>query len=179
MKVTPSSATCETWSLLMSMNCGMNAPKNTSTLGFESSTTKPCRKNPPRGGGGGALAQAIGDHQRHDRASQQRQRDAGGEKGEIDLKGHERTRGCLKRQFDYARSYRTGEAASLPLSPCGRGWLREAKTGEGSRSIVGKRPLIRHGLRIADARHRRPFSRTAAEGRLWPPSPTRGDFAPH
>src|SRR5665647_1138358 len=34
----------------MSMNCGMNAPKNTSTLGFDSSTTNPCRKNPPRGG---------------------------------------------------------------------------------------------------------------------------------
>ena len=41
---------------LMSMNCGMNAPKNTSTFGFDSSTRKPCRKNPPRGGGGGASA---------------------------------------------------------------------------------------------------------------------------
>src|SRR6266404_8942836 len=51
MKVEPSSATCEKWSLLRSMNCGMNAPKNTSTLGLESSTTKPCRKNPARGGG--------------------------------------------------------------------------------------------------------------------------------
>src|ERR1700682_4728106 len=63
MKVTPSSATCEIWSLLMSINCGMNAPKNTSTLGFESSTTKPCRKNPPRGGGGGssALTPSTGD----------------------------------------------------------------------------------------------------------------------
>src|ERR1019366_7183510 len=30
--------------------------KNTSTLGLESSTRKPCRKNPPRGGGGGASA---------------------------------------------------------------------------------------------------------------------------
>src|SRR5258707_11159980 len=27
-------------------------------------------------------------------------------------------------------------------------------------------PLIRHGLRIADAKHRRPATRTAAEGRL-------------
>src|SRR5665213_152569 len=27
-----------------------------------------------------------------------------------------------------------GEARALPLSPCGRGWLREAKTGEGSLS---------------------------------------------
>src|SRR5664280_3890069 len=34
----------------MSMNCGRKAPKNTSTLGLLSSTTNPCRKNPPRGG---------------------------------------------------------------------------------------------------------------------------------
>src|SRR5258705_3762415 len=33
------------------------------------------------------------------------------------------------------------------LSPCGRGGLREAKTGEGSRSIDRPQPLIRHGLR--------------------------------
>src|SRR5258708_14910510 len=39
--------------------------------------------------------------------------------------------------------------------PCGRGWLREAKTGEGFRSIDSPQPLIRHGLRIADAKHRR------------------------
>ena len=137
----------------MSMNCGMKAPKNTSTLGFESSTRKPCRKNPPRGGGGGdrlhtlhgntnqldaepdqiggagephpvepvahrrhqrgqpdrddadhdrqarlragdvdqrragAVPQPVGDHQRHHRTRKQRQRDAGGDKGEIELEG--------------------------------------------------------------------------------------------
>lgn len=50
MKVAPSSATCGKWGWLMSMNCGMNAPKKISTLGFDSSTRKPCRKKPPRGG---------------------------------------------------------------------------------------------------------------------------------
>src|SRR6266478_1777544 len=93
MKVTPSSATCEKWSLLMSMNCGMNAPKNTSTLGLDSSTTNPCRKNPPRGGGGG--------------------------EGEIEVKGHWGTRGWIKRQFDYARScsrWKAGALLSLPLA---------------------------------------------------------------
>mgnify|MGYP003352632076 CR=1 FL=1 len=53
MKVMPSSATCGRCGFSMSINCGMNAPKNTSTFGFESSTRKPCRKKPPRGGGGG------------------------------------------------------------------------------------------------------------------------------
>jgi hypothetical protein len=33
------------------------------------------------------------------------------------------------------------------LSPCGRGCLREAMAGEGSRPLVLKHPLIRHGLR--------------------------------
>ena len=37
----------------------------------------------------GAVAQAVGDHQRHDRSRQQRQRDAGGDKGEIELKRHD------------------------------------------------------------------------------------------
>ena len=139
----------------MSMNCGMNAPKNTSTFGLASSTRNPCRKNPPRGGGGGAsasdaldrrpdqldaepdqiggagkahpvepvahgrhqrgqpdrdnadhdrkprldagdidqrragaVAQPVGDEQRDHRTRQQRQRDAGGDEGEIDLQGH-------------------------------------------------------------------------------------------
>src|SRR5260370_28330106 len=50
------------------------------------------------------------------------------------------------------------------LSPCGRGCLREAKTGEGALA-AGGRPVIRRGLRIADAKHRR-SKRTAAIGRL-------------
>jgi len=36
-------------------------------------------------------------------------------------------------------------------------------------------PSSGNGLRIADAKHRRPYLRTAANGRLWPPSPTRGE----
>ena len=36
----------------------------------------------------GAVPQAVGDQQRHHRTRQQRQRDAGGDKGEIGLKGH-------------------------------------------------------------------------------------------
>jgi hypothetical protein len=36
----------------------------------------------------GAVPQAVGDHQRHHRTRQQRQRNARGDKGEIDLKGH-------------------------------------------------------------------------------------------
>ena len=35
----------------------------------------------------GAVAQAVGDHQRDHRSRQQRQRDAGGDKGEIELEG--------------------------------------------------------------------------------------------
>ena len=34
-----------------------------------------------------------GDHQRHDRTRQQRQRDAGGDEGEIDLQGHDKPPG--------------------------------------------------------------------------------------
>jgi len=37
----------------------------------------------------GAVTQAVGDHQRHDRTGQDRQRDAGGDIGEIDLKRHD------------------------------------------------------------------------------------------
>src|SRR5260370_15463332 len=40
----------------------------------------------------GAVPQTIGDHQRHDRTRQQRQRDAGRDEGEIELKGHGGTR---------------------------------------------------------------------------------------
>src|SRR5216684_1886168 len=42
-------------------------------------------------------------------------------------------------------------------APFGRGCLSEAKAGEGVMSLVVSRPLIRHGLRIADAKHRRPI----------------------
>jgi len=33
------------------------------------------------------------------------------------------------------------------VAPCGRGWLREAKAGEGFWSIDSPQPLICHGLR--------------------------------
>ena len=44
----------------------------------------------------GAVPQTVGDQQRHHRTRQQRQRDAGGDKGEIGLKGH----GELRRASD-------------------------------------------------------------------------------
>src|SRR5712692_2347505 len=61
----------------------------------------------------------------------------------------------------------------LSLSPCGRGWPRceASRTGEGSRPLDRKRPLIRRGLRIADAKHRRPTKERrpkAACGHLLP-----------
>ena len=224
IKVTPSSATCETWSWLMSMNCGMNAPKNTSTLGLLSSTKNPCRKNPPRGGGGGssaltpstgradqldaepdqigragkphpvepiahgrhqrgqpdrddadhdrepglhagdvdqrragAMAQPVGDQQRDDRPRQQRQRDAGGDKGEIELEGTWGTRCEWNRigRIDYAASFHTGEAACFPSPLVGEGGTDAKHHGRvRGRSIADRSPLTVRALRRATLSHK-------------------------
>ena len=80
---------------------------------------------------------------------------------------------------------RANQFGAFPLSPCGRGWLRQrvgakrrpminsAKTGEGSVSAE-RTP---HPSRTSHSRCTASASylRTAAGGRLRPPSPTRGE----
>ncbi len=50
----------------------------------------------------GTVAQSVGDNQRDDRSRHQRQRDAGGDKGEIELQGHGRPLGFQGTTAHYA-----------------------------------------------------------------------------
>src|SRR3979490_823626 len=78
--------------------------------------------------------------------------------------------------FNSAAVCRTPSHAAmwrLPLSPCGRGWLAspDARRVRGYGLSTRKNPLIRHGLRIADAKHRRPVKERRPEavyGHLLP-----------
>ncbi len=64
------------------------------------------------------MAQAIGDHQRDDRTRDQRQRNAGGDEGEIDLEGHEADSWLDKMIAQLCTIMTAVEAASslIPLS---------------------------------------------------------------
>jgi hypothetical protein len=80
-------------------------------------------------------------------------------------------------------SYEETRRYLFPLSPCGRACLRceASQTGEGSLSADAD-PLIRRGLRIADAKHRRPIKERrpkAAYGHLLPQGETEVEGAPH
>ena len=79
-----------------------------------------------------AVPQAVSDHQRHHGTRDQRQRDAGGDEGEIDLQGH----GGLAGGRGGAALCTIGRAAKRhppPLSPCG------CQTGEGGRDAEASR----------------------------------------
>src|ERR1700676_2775130 len=75
-------------------------------------------------------------------------------------------------------------ASMVHLSPCGRGRIALAIRVRGLSPrmkilIHGERPLIRHGLRIADARHRRPAEERrpeAAYGHLLPQGEKEREF---
>src|SRR3979490_2844863 len=69
---------------------------------------------------------------------------------------------CFLLAKNVAEDRTKGEGLFLPLSPCGTLWERVDRMSEAnSRRVRGcflsmeRNPLIRHGLRIAEAKHRR------------------------
>ena len=97
----------------------------------------------------GAVAQAVGDQQRDHRTGQQRQRDAGGDKGEIDLQGH----GGLGATKTLARIMHDASRAEVcPLSPSLRGERRRVSGRSGYDVLAESPPHPRASTRPLPAR---------------------------